>query len=241
MKRDFLKHPFVLKWKKGLLDIKTALQEGNFKLFLKQLAVIGVAFWLLHWTSGKINEQMSRNREQINSIETQQRSEQEYMSNKALLLALEPRFPDISEKNKWLTSKLLDLFKEAELPTQLDGTPAENDSNSIFLLMSQGASTNANYMKLGKFLERIENENSYLRVSEVNLAKDTTDLGNNKISIRFNTIFPKQKIAASLFPNYKELIANQEGSAPSLDKLPNAPIASMDGDEEAPMDEEVSF
>lgn len=225
--KDWLKHPFVLNFKKGLLDIKTALQEGNVKLFLKQLAVIGVGIWLVHWSCGKFQQQISRNQEQIRSIETQQRSEEDYMKNKQLLLALEPRFPDIAEKNNWLTSKILELYKEASLPPQLDGNTDENATNATFVLMSQGVSTKAGYMQLGKFLERIENEPSYLRVSEVTVTKEPTDLGNNKVTIRFHTIFPKQKIGATLFSNYKELIEKQGGKQVSLDSIPNAPIASV--------------
>ena len=239
----FLRHPFVVKMKKGLLDIKTALQEGNVKLFVKQLAVVGVCFWLLHWTAGKFDQQISRNQEQISSIDAQQRNEQEYVSNKNMLLTLEPLFPDIEAKNNWLTSKLLNLYKEVNLPPQLEGSPSENNSNSIFLLMSQGVSTKADLMKVGKFLERIENEPSYLRVSEVTITKDTSDLGNNKVTMRFNTVFPKQKIGATLFKNYKELIAKQEESQVPLDSIPSAPIVmNENGGGEAPAaDEEVSL
>lgn len=208
--KDWAKHPWVVDFKQGCLNIKTALQEGNFMLFLKQVAVIGLLFWVLHWTAGKFNDKISDNQAQMNSIETQQRSEKEYMSNKKLLILLEPRFPNIEEKNQWLTSKLLGLFKDADLPTQLDGSPTENDSNSVYLLMSQGATLKASYMKLGKFLERVENDTDYLRVSEVNMTKEVGDLGNNKIFIRFNTIFPKKKIGATMFKNYKELVAKQQ-------------------------------
>lgn len=243
--KNLLKHPFVLNFKKGLLDIKTALQEGNLKLFLKQIAVIGVCFWLLHWANGKFEQKISNNREQISSMETQQRSEQEYVANKKMLLSLEPLFPDIEEKNNWLTGMLLNLYKEAGLPPQLEGSASENTSNPIFLLMSQGVSTKASLMKIGQFLERIENEPSYLRVSEVKIDKDTGDLGNNRVSVRFNTIFPKQKIGATLFKNYKELVEKQRAQQISLDSLPSAPVAAVSqssGAEEAPaMEEEVGL
>ena len=242
--KDFMKHPFVLNMKKGLLDIKTALQEGNFKLFIKQIAVIGVCLWLLHWMSGKFSQQISRNREQISSIETQQRSEQEYVSNKKLLLALEPLFPDIEEKNNWLTSKLLNLYKDAGLPLQLEGGASESTSNPTFLLMSQGVSSKGSVMQIGKFLEQIENGSSYLRVSEVTITKENADLGNNKFSMRFNTVFPKQKIGATIFKDYKQLVEKQGGEPPvALDSLPSAPVATEHSGEEeaAPAEEEVGL
>ena len=167
------------------------------------------------------------------------------MANKNMLLALEPLFPDIEEKNNWLTGTLLNLYKEAGLQPQLEGSAAENTSNPIFLLMSQGVSTKANLMKIGQFLERIENEPSYLRVSEVKIDKDTGDLGNNRVSMRFNTIFPKQKIGAALFKNYKELVEKRRAQQISLDTLPSAPVAAVSqssGAEEAPaMEEEVGL
>lgn len=239
--KDFLKHPFVVNLKKGLLDIKTTLQEGNFKLFLWHVVIIGACLYALHWTSGKINEKISKNQSQITSIETQQRSEQEYIANKNLLVTLEPRFPDIKQKNNWLTGKLLNLYKEAKLPAQLDGTASENDSSSIFLLMSQGVSTQARYRDIGKFLERIENEPSYLRVSEVSITKEANDLGNNKVSMRFNTIFPKQKIGETLFSNYKELVENQANKGVSLDALPSAPVAATQEEQEPVAQEEVGL
>ena len=55
--------------------------------------------------------------------------------------------------------------------------------------------------KLGEFLASIENRPEFIRVSEVALEKesDKNNLGMNKVSMKFNTVFPKEKIAKSLF------------------------------------------
>ena len=209
---DLSKNQAILNLKRGFQNIKTALEEGNFRLFVKQAVTILIALFLVRWCIGKFNQKIAKNHEQIASIEMQQRSEKEYVANKNLLLALEPLFPDVSEKNSWLTSQVLNLFKEASLPPQLSGKPTEDNSNPTFVVNSVVVSTNATYMTLGKLLERVENKSDFLRVSEVQLTKDTNtqNIGNNKISLRFNTVFPKQKIGRNLFPNYDELVKQQK-------------------------------
>jgi len=43
--------------------------------------------------------------------------------------------------------------------------------------------------------------------------KDPNHMGENKISIKLNTIFPKEKIAKSLFKDYDQLVAAQKKEA----------------------------
>lgn len=194
--------------KKGFQDIQTVIQDGNFKLFAKQVVVIIALIFLLRYANGKFAAQIAQNTEQVNSIQIQQQSEQDYLTNKERLFSLEPRFPDVDKKNEWLISQILDLFQAANVQPQLEGTQSEDASNATYVVAGQNVGAAMGYMQLGKFLERIENDPNYIRISEVSITKDTDPnaIGNNKIGLRFNTIFPKEKIGAKLFKDYEQQI-----------------------------------
>ena len=202
------KNQVINNLKQGFQDIQTVVQDGNFKLFAKQIVVIVALVLALRYANGKFTAQISKNAEQVNSIQIQQQSEQDYLANKERLFTLEPRFPDVDKKNEWLISQILDLFQESKIQPQLEGAQSEDASNATYIVAGQNVGTSMGYMQLGKFLERVENDPNYLRISEVSITKDTDPnaIGNNKVSLRFNTIFPKEKIGAKLFKDYEQQI-----------------------------------
>lgn len=202
------KNQVINNLKQGFQDIQTVVQDGNFKLFAKQIVVIVALVLALRYANGKFTAQISKNAEQVNSIQIQQQSEQDYLANKERLFTLEPRFPDVDKKNEWLISQILDLFQESKIQPQLEGAQSEDASNATYIAVGQNVGTSMGYMQLGKFLERVENDPNYLRISEVSITKDTDPnaIGNNKVSLRFNTIFPKEKIGAKLFKDYEKQI-----------------------------------
>lgn len=201
MAMNLKSNKYILRLKQGLQDMKTVAQEGNFKLFLKQGIAILVIFLLFRFVSGKNQEQMEQYEGEIKAIETQQTSEQEYLRNKELLLKLEPLFPDISSKNEWMMSQILSIFKDAKLDPTISSGQSEDTSNPTYTLARMEVSTNAAFPRFAEFLATIENREEFLKVSSFTLKKDpsTSALGNNQISMRFNTIFPKEKIASRLF------------------------------------------
>ncbi|MBO4675744.1 MAG: hypothetical protein J5601_06665, partial [Elusimicrobiaceae bacterium] len=188
---------------------------GKFVLFLKQLVAVVLCIFLVRYAVGKFQDQIKKNEEQVRTIAMQKKSEKEYLVNKQKLIALEPLFPDVSEKNQWLTGRLLDSFKKAEIGMQLEGNQTENASNASYVVASQSVGAVMNYETLGKFLEQTENLDDFLRVSSVSVTKDTNsqNIGKNKVSLRFNTIFLKQKIGRKIFKNFDELVAQQQKRA----------------------------
>ena len=119
---------------------------------------------------------------------------------------LEPRFPDISMKNEWLVGKVLEVFKTGQLAPQVTGQQSEDSSNPTYVAVGLDVNTNAEFDKFAEFLADIENHDEFLKVSNFSLKKDVTPsgLGNNQITMRFNTIFPKEKIASRMFKDYNE-------------------------------------
>ena len=206
--------------KKGFRDIQTVFQEGNLKLFLKQGIAVLLIFLLYRFVSGKNEQKIADLNERISAIATQKSSEQEYLRNKDTLLDLEPRFPDISTKNEWLVGQVLGVFKAADLAPQVSGQQTEDASNPTYVTASLDVNTNAGFTRFAEFLADIENRDEFLKVSSFSIKKDTNaaNLGNNQISMRFNTIFPKEKIASRMFKDYEEQMEKRQ---PKQDKEQN--------------------
>lgn len=198
--------------KKGMADLKNVLQEGNLKLFVKQVIVVLVAFLLLNYLTGQNKAQIEEYNNQMEAIRTQESSEQEYQKNKQQLLSLEPQFPDIANKNEWLLSQVLGVFKTANLVPQVSGQQAEDASSPTYVVATIEVNTEAGFNQLGKFLADVENQEEFLKVSDVSLRKDpsTDAIGNNQITMRFNTIFPKEKIASSMFKDYDKIMEQRK-------------------------------
>ena len=186
--------------KKGFQDMQTVAQEGNFKLFAKQIVAVVLVFFLFRYLSGKFTQQENNFRGQMEA------------TNKEKLISLEPRFPNISDKNEWLLSQILGIFKAADLTPQMEGGQTEDASNATFVAASLKAGSEMGWPKFTDFLAGIESYDDYVKVSEFSLEKNTdpNQLGNNKVSLRFNTVFPKEKIAKSLFKDYDKIVKAQQ-------------------------------
>lgn len=201
--------------KKGFQDIQTVAQEGNYKLFVKQFVAVLVVFLGFKYCSGQFNEKINNYNGQMEAIRMQQSSEREYMTNKDLLFELEPHFPDISDKNGWLVSQILGIFKEAGLTPQVDGSQSEDSSNPTYVAASLQVNSEMDFTRFANFLADIENSNEYLKVSDFSITKDTSPehLGSNKIAMKFNTIFPKEKIAQTMFKDYAQIMVKKREEA----------------------------
>jgi hypothetical protein len=206
------KKQFVENIKQGFQDMKVVMQEGNLKLFAKQIVVIVLMFFALRYANGKFQQAISLDKKQIAAIDVQKKSERDYLASKKKLISLEPRFPDVDQKNEWLLSHIIGIYKEAGLTPQMEGAQQEDEGNSSYLAASQKVLSTMSYIQLGKFLELIENARDYLRISDVEVIKngDPNAIGENKITLIFHTIFPKEKVGATLFSNYAELVAEQQ-------------------------------
>lgn len=192
--------------KKGLKDIQLVAEEGNYKLFIKQFVFIIVIFLLYRWLSGAFAEKVFSVQTKMDSIRAQQANEQTYLASKQKLLTLEPRFPDMSAKNEWLARQVVSTFKDANL-TPIISAQSEDAENPSYVVATISVDTNAAFDEFGKLMATIENKPEYLKVTSIAMAKGkgdkNDDLGKNKFTMRFNTIFPKEKVAQALFKDYK--------------------------------------
>ncbi len=192
---------FVESAKKGLNDIKLVMEEGNYKLFLKQVVAVIVIILLYRYVGGTFENKLINLRGQIDAVQAQRDNEKEYQANKQKLLDLEPRFPDLSSKNDWLLRQLVAIFREANISPTLGSSQAEDNSNAAFTLAAIPVTFQSSFGDFGRLLASIENRPEYLRISEFSLTKVSENLGQNEINMRINTIFPKEKIADKMFKN----------------------------------------
>ena len=190
--------------KKGLNDIKTVMEEGNYKLFLKQFVAIVVVILLFRYVNAGFQEKSANIRGQIDAVQAQFNNEQDYQMSKKKLLDLEPRFPDLSAKNDWLLRQIVALFNEADISPKLGSSQAEDTSNAGYTIAAIPVTFQVSFADFGRLLAKLENRKEYLRLSEFTLKKNTENLGQNEVTIRINTIFPKEKIAAKMFKNLPE-------------------------------------
>lgn len=197
---------FLQGWKQGLVDIWNVVQEHNYKLFIKQVVVILVGLLILRWGVGKLNEQTKEVRLQIDAIRVQQNSEQDYLSNKRKLLSLEPQFPDVKVKDQWLLTQLLEVFQPSGIKANMNEPQLEINTNPNYVVISKKVSFSQNFLEFGKLLADIENRTAFLRVSEFSVQRnpDPNEIGKNNITMTFNTIFPKEKLAPVLFKDYNK-------------------------------------
>ena len=214
MPMKFDKDKIVADLKKGFQDIQTVAQEGNLKLFVKQFVAVLVVFLLFRYCNGQFAAKISNYNGQMEAIRVQQTSEQEYQANKTKLMSLEPRFPDVESKNEWLLSQVLGIFKEAKVTPQMEGTQTEDDSNASFLAASLLVNAEMSFDAFANMLAGVENKDDYVKISEFSISKltESEKLGQNKITLRFNTVFPKEKVAKSIFKDYDKLIQQQQAA-----------------------------
>lgn len=214
MPMKFDKDKIVADLKKGFQDIQTVAQEGNLKLFVKQFVAVLVVFLLFRYCNGQFAAKISNYDGQMEAIRMQQTSEQEYQANKTKLISLEPRFPDVDAKNEWLLSQVLGIFKEAKVTPQMEGTQTEDDSNASFLAASLLVNAEMSFDAFANMLAGVENKDDYVKISEFSISKltESDKLGQNKITLRFNTVFPKEKVAKSIFKDYDKLIQQQQAA-----------------------------
>ena len=166
---------------KGFKDMQLVLQEGNVKLFAKQLVVIIAIFLVFRYFNNSFQQKINNYRGQMDAIRSQQTNEQEYMASKKRLLELEPRFPDTASKSEWLMTQILDVFAQAKLTPKFSGTQAENTANPNYTLANLEVASNASWLEFAQLIASVENRPEYLRISEFSLEKlnETNMLGQN--------------------------------------------------------------
>jgi hypothetical protein len=97
--------------------------------------------------------------------------------------------------------------------------------------MSQEVSFKESFANVGKFVADVENGDDFLRLSNITISKvmDSASLGQNTVTMRFATLFPKEKYAKRLFKDYeqqmKKINAQAAPAANTSAPAPSEPAA----------------
>ncbi len=199
---------YVLSLQQGFKDIQTVFQEGNAKLFLKHFVALIAIIVAWKMAIGSFDKKISDYQTSISSLQVQRSSEKEYLSNKKLLITLEPQFPSVDEKDEWLRQKLINEFDKLGIVRQIAEQQTET-AGAGSVIASRSVEFTASFNDFMRVLLELENQPDYLKVSEFTLDKDTDieRIGLNKISIRVNTAFPNERVAnKQLFKDYDQLM-----------------------------------
>ncbi|MBR4682324.1 MAG: hypothetical protein IKP06_03360 [Elusimicrobiaceae bacterium] len=204
----------------GFQDIQTVAQEGNVKLFMKQFITVVVILLIWHQLSGMCAKKIRKYKDQVAAVEIAQTSAQDYEANKKKLVDLEPRFPDVESKDDWLLMQILSIFKEVGVTPEVSSSQAEDSSNAAYLVTSLPVSVSMEFNQFADLLASIESRDEFLAISSLGIEKesDMARLGTSKISLKFNTAFPKEKIAKKLFKDYDKLVSPDKVKATSSGK-----------------------
>ncbi len=191
-------------FKQGLQDVKMVFEEGNYKLFVKQGILIVALIFGYRYVNNILDTNDKKVLGQIDAVQAQKDNEKAYLENKKKLLELEPRFPDVAAKNDWLLRQVVVIFRDSPLTPKMGASQTEDTSHNAYVVTSIPVEFTATYNQFGNLIADIESREDYLRVSEFSLAKNNENLGLNTVHIKMNTIFPKEKLAASLFKDVKK-------------------------------------
>ena len=214
---------------KSFKDIQLVLQEGNYKLFLKQMVVIVLLIFGYRYANDLLVQQDAGIAGKIDAVHAQQNNEQAYLSNKKKLLELEPRFPDMEAKNDWLLRQVVAIFKDSKIRPSMGASQSENTSNSGYTIVSLPVEIKASYRDFGMLLADIENREEFLRIADFSIDKVKENIGENSIKMQFNTIFPKEKIAKTMFKEEAEKNDNAQNAGTKPGAKPNSGAAKSGG------------
>ena len=218
--KNLKENKYVKDLQAGFQDIQTVAQEGNAKLFMKQFIAIVVILLIWHQLSGMCSKKIRKYKDQVAAVEIAQASAKEYEENKKKLIDLEPRFPNIESKDDWLLMQVLSIFKEVGVTPEVSNSQAEDASNGAYLVTSLPVVVSMEFNQFADLLASIESRDEYLAVSSVSIEKesDMARLGTSKIALKFNTAFPKERVAKKLFKDYDQLVSPDKAKATSSGK-----------------------
>ena len=198
-----LSNKFVESVKQGFNDIKLVMEEGNYNCssaVCGHYCGVSAVPVCRRGFAGKIGKYSGAD----SAIEAQFTMQNEYMASKQKLLELEPRFPDVSAKNDWLLRQIVAVFRDSNVTPTLGSAQAEDTSNSGYTVAGIPVTMVLRYGDFGRLLANIENKKQYLRVFRSYADQTGGNQGQNESTIRINTIFPQEKIAAKMFKDARE-------------------------------------
>ena len=180
--------------KLGMTDAVTMLKDRNFKPFLRPFAVLAVVMalaWFLHeGTSSQITDMKRKAEAQAAELENRE----EYLKNKGKYSRLIENLPPNTEKSFWHPSQIISMREQIGL-TERDLTNGNESQNTdgVFTISTVPIKGELTFDQIGHLIEAIENNPSFMRISDLRISRKQGELEKLSVSFNSNTVFVQDK------------------------------------------------
>ena len=180
--------------KLGMNDASTMIKDRNFKPFLRPflvMIVIVIIAWFLHeGTSAQIIDMKRKAEAQAAEVENRE----DYLKNKSKYSKLAEELPPNTQKAFWHPSQIISIREQLKLPegALLNGNEVQT-TEGAFTISSIPIKGELTFEQLGRVLEAIENNPSFMRISNLRVSRKSGELDKLTVSFDSNTVFIQDK------------------------------------------------
>ena len=181
---------FITDMKEGLNDVQNMLFEKNWNPFIRPLVLLLIVFIAVWYVNGVAGSKVWEAQRKVDAKKAEAESAKEYEDSKALYERLVKRLPDYSKKDEWLLSQMLSFFNKGGVePTRTGRHILDEDGD--FTHSSVDVNLELTYEQLGKLIELIENNEHFMRISNLTVSRAEGALGRLQAGLRVHTLFLK--------------------------------------------------
>ncbi len=173
---------FADKLKEDLSNIKVLILDRNWKLFLRPVLVILAVFLLVGYLNRNYQDKVSIIQRKIEAQQAEAANEKDYKFSKSKYQSLLAQLPPSSQKNEWILLQLDAIANKLQLKDAVRSTKGQNTPYGIFEISTAVVTGDMTYNQIGRLVEAIENNPQFLRINNLSLNRQESDLG--KISVR---------------------------------------------------------
>lgn len=180
--------------KTGMTDAATMLKDRNLNPFLRPilaLLVVIVIAWFLHQgTSAQIADMRRKSEAQTAEIENRE----EYLRLKSKYVKLIEELPPNTQKAFWHAAQIISIREKLKLPegALLNGNEAQT-TEGVFTISSIPIKGELTFDQIGRVLEAVENNPSFMRISDLKISRKPGELEKLDVSFNVNTVFIQDK------------------------------------------------
>lgn len=180
--------------KAGMTDAISMIKDRNFKPFfrpLSMLIIVVVIAWFLHQgTSSQISDMRRKAEAQAAEIENME----EYLKNKAKYMKLAEELPPNTQKAFWHPSQIISIREQVGLTEAAlsNGNEAQK-TEGVFTISTIPIKGELTFEQIGRVIEAIENNPSFMRVSDLKISRKQGELEKLSVTFNTNTVFVQDK------------------------------------------------
>ena len=185
--------------KAGMNDASTMIKDRNFKPFWRPALVLAgviIIAWILHeGTASQITDMRRKSEAQAAELENRE----EYLRNKSKYLKLAEELPPNTQKSLWHPSQIISIREQLGLQegALLNGNEVQT-TEGVFTISSIPIKGELTFEQIGRVLEAIENNPSFMRVSDLKISRKQGELEKLTVNFNTNTVFIQDKDFPSL-------------------------------------------